>query len=528
MKNPAHPPRIIACLVFLSLCPLLNAQPTSGPPHLKPNILIILADDLGYGDLACYNPDRGRIKTPNLDQLAAQGIRFTDAHSASAVCSPTRYALLTGRYPWRTRLQSGIVNPWEGPLIAPDRWTLGTLAQQAGYTTAAIGKWHLGRSWPIAADQKSAFKTDVKTQVAATPELQATWKDVFSKPIPDGPTQRGFHYYFGTDVPNWPPYCFIENDRIVGTPSEFLPQPLFLNHQASLQGPALPGWDLKEILPALVQKTTEKMAEYARSKQPFLIYLPLTSPHTPIAVAPEFQGQSRLGPYADFVMQTDHAMGQVLHQLKATGQDQNTIVIFTSDNGCAPYIGVKELEKQGHYPSGHLRGYKMDAFEGGHRVPLIVSWPRVVSPGRICHENVGSVDLFATLAEVLQIQVPENQGPDSVSLLPLLKNQGPWQRAPLVQQSVSGIFTLRQGDWKIIFGPGSGAADSRPRLFHLKNDPDETRNLADQEPAKLGELTESMQTLIRQGRSTPGPRQPNDVPIMLYKSPRPPARKVAG
>lgn len=517
----------MASLAYLGLGPILLAGQTSGPKPLQPNILIILADDLGYGDVACYNPDRGRIKTPNLDQLAAAGMRFTDAHSASGVCSPTRYALLTGRYPWRSRLQSGIVQPWEGPLIAPDRWTLGTIAQKAGYKTAAIGKWHLGRDWPIAPDQRPAFKTDVKSQVKATPELQATWRAVFSKPIPGGPTERGFDYYFGTDVPNWPPYCFIENDRTIGTPFEFLPQPLILNHQASLQGPALPGWDLTKILPELVRKTNAKIAEFAQAQQPFLIYLPLTSPHTPIAVATEFQGKSGLSPYADFVMQTDHAVGQVLQQLKHSGLDQNTIVIFTSDNGCAAYIGVKEMEKQGHYPSAHLRGYKMDAFEGGHRVPFMVRWPGVVKAGSVCHETVGSVDLLATVAEILQIKRPENQGPDSFCLLPLLKNQPDnWQRAPLVAQSVTGVFSLRQGDWKIIFGPGSGAPDANPRLFHLKNDSGETQNLAAREPQKIAELTALMQALITQGRSNPGPQLPNDVPVKLYKQPRP-ARKAA-
>jgi len=501
----------------------------------KPNILLILADDLDYGDVQCYNPQRGKIPTPNLDRLAGQGMRFTDAHTSSGVCSPTRYTLLTGRYHWRTRLQSGIVGYLERPLIAPDRLTLAGLLKQHSYRTAAIGKWHLGWDWAITPEQRPLFTGfggkaggGGEVTTAVTDAHRAAWKEVYAKPIGGGPTTRGFDTYFGTDVPNWPPYCFIENDRTIGTPTELLAPARLAKNQASIQGPALKDWSLEGILPALTDRACAFIERSAKQAEPFFLYMPLTSPHTPLAVNKEWKGKSGLGDYADLVMETDDAVGRVLAALDTSGAADKTLVIFTSDNGCAPYIGAKELEKQGHYPSAHLRGYKMDAFEGGHRVPFMVRWPGVVKAGSTCHETVGSVDLMATLAEILQIPLPENQGPDSFSLLPLLKNQpDKWQRAPLVAQSVAGVFMIRQAEWKMIFGPGSGAPDANPRLFHLKNDPGETRNVAAREPQKIGELTTLMQALITQGRSNPGPQLPNDVPVKLYK-PRPEARKKAG
>jgi arylsulfatase A-like enzyme len=225
--------------------------------EVKPNIVVILADDLGYGDVQCNNPKRGKIPTPNMDRLAEQGMRFTDAHSSSGVCSPTRYSLLTGRYHWRTRLQQGIVGVWGKPLIAEGRLTIAGLARKHEYHTACVGKWHLGWDWPIPADELKFFQnlgSGNKVSTETTPEQIASWKKVFAQPIPGGPTTRGFHEYFGTDVPNWPPYCYIDNDRTVGIPSTLLPASQFLNHLASQQGPALPEWKLDAILPTLADR----------------------------------------------------------------------------------------------------------------------------------------------------------------------------------------------------------------------------------------------------------------------------------
>lgn len=500
---------------------------------LRPNILIIYADDLGYGDVQCYNPDRGRIPTPCLDRLAAQGLRFTDAHSSSGVCSPSRYTLLTGRYHWRTRLQSGIVGLWGAPLIAPDRLTIAGLAKQHGYRTACIGKWHLGWDWPIPAAGAAVFKAKSVDDRQATAAQRAVWQEVFSQAIPGGPISRGFDSYFGTDVPNWPPYCFLENDRTVGVPSEFLPPRLLGNNQASTPGPALPGWTLEPILPALGERAAGFIEREAKMAEPFLLYLPLTSPHTPLAVNDDWKGRSNLNRYADFVMETDAVVGRVLEALEASGAADDTLVLFTSDNGCAPYVGAAELEQQGHYPSGPLRGYKSDVWEGGHRVPFIVRWPGVVQPGGQCGQLVQQADLLATLADILGAPLPENAGEDSFSLLPLLRGQDRPVREHAVNCSMRGVPSVRQGAWKLILAPGSGGWSAgqdltQPvQLYNLAEDLGETRNLAAAEHQRVAELKSLLERLIAAGRSTPGARQPNDVVVRRYPQPASPAKKAA-
>ena len=304
-----------------------------------PNIVVIYADDLGYGDVQGYNRKRGRIATPNIDRLASGGMRFTDAHSSSGVCSPSRYTLLTGRYHWRTRLQRGIVGLWGPPVITSDRLTIAGLAKQNGYRTACIGKWHLGWNWPIPPAKKQLLTTPGypgKKDLTATDKHRTVWREVFSKPILGGPVAVGFDEYFGTDVPNWPPYCFIENDRTVGIPSEFADPNLFEKNQASQQGPALAGWTLEPILPALGDRAVQFIRREATTPAPFLMYMPLTSPHTPLSVNEEWRGKSGLNLYADFVMETDAVVGRVLAALDDVGVAHQTLVIFTSDNGCAP------------------------------------------------------------------------------------------------------------------------------------------------------------------------------------------------
>ena len=497
----------------------------------KPNIVVIYADDLGYGDVSCYNPQRGKIPTPHIDRLAAQGMRFTDGHSSSGVCSPSRYALLTGRYHWRTRLQAGIVGLWGQPLIAADRMTIAGLVKSQGYRSACIGKWHLGWDWPIDSKQMPLlrFPRGKSRNVTATPAHREAWRAVFSQPIAGGPTTRGFDAYFGTDVPNWPPYCFIENDRTQGIPSEFLPARLLQNHQASLQGPALKDWKLEPILPALGERAAAFLTRAARGPEPFLLYMPLTSPHTPLAVSDAWKGKSDLTTYADFVMQTDAVVGQVLQSLEESGAASNTLVLFTSDNGCAPYIGVPEMESKGHYPSGPLRGYKSDAWEGGHRIPFIVRWPGVVTPGTVCDQLVHQADLLATCASILDVTLPANAGEDSVSLLPLLRGIDRPVRETAVSQSSRGLLAIRRGQWKLILGPGSGGwgkgRDEQPaQLYRLDNDLAESHNLYAEQPKIAAELTALMEALVRKGRSTPGEPQSNDVPVKWKRFLDAPAR----
>jgi arylsulfatase A-like enzyme len=486
-----------------------------------PNILIILADDLGYGDVQCYNPDRGKIPTPNLDRLAAQGMRFTDGHSSSGVCSPSRYTLLTGRYHWRTRLQTGIVSLWGQPLIAADRVTLGTLAQQHGYRTAAIGKWHLGWDWPIPEAQLPLFKPTL-TASQVTGAQRTAWQEVFSQPIPGGPSTRGFDSYFGTDVPNWPPYCFIENDRTVGVPSELLPPEKLRNNQASLQGPALAGWQLEGILPALGDRACQFITQCATRPEPFLLYLPLTTPHTPLAVNAEWRGKSGLqNACADLIMETDALAGRVLAALAKTGKADNTLVFFTSDNGFARYAGASELEQRGHFPSGPLRGYKTDVYEGGHREPFIIRWPAVVKPGSRCDQLVHQADFLATLAEILGAKLRENAGEDSFSLLPLLKGGNKPVREHAVSCAINGVPGLRVGPWKLIPAPEARTAaqgQARPgvQLYNLAEDLGETNNLAATQPARVAQMNTLLEKVIADGRSTPGTPQKNDVAVRRF------------
>ena len=483
----------------------------------KPNVLIILADDLGYGDVHCYNPERGKIPTPHIDTLAGQGMRFTDAHTSSGVCSPTRYALLTGRYHWRTRLQSGIVPYLGDPLIAPERVTIADLLKQQGYRTAAIGKWHLGWDIQLTDNERKLLKSyggkaggGGKVATVTTDAEHVAWRTIYSREFRGGPVDAGFDSYFGTDVPNWPPYCFIENKRTVGIPTELLPADALKNHQASLQGPALAGWKLDAILPTLADRACAFIEDAAKRPEPFFLYVPLTSPHTPIAPTSEWRGKSGLGDFADFVMQTDAIVGRVLATLKKSGAAEKTLVIFTSDNGCAPYIGAKEMEAKGHFPSGPWRGYKADAWEGGHRVPFIVRWPGTVAPGTRCDALVQQTDIIATLAAALETKLPIGAGEDSVSLLPLLRGGTEPVREFSISHASSGLPALRRGSWKIIFGEGGGgfqrgANPDSGQLYDLATDPGEKKNLWASNPELVAELTATMERLVN--------AHPNDVPV---------------
>lgn len=494
----------------------------------KPNFVIILADDLGWGDVSCNNDERSRIQTTRIDQLASQGMRFTDAHSSSGVCSPSRYTLLTGRYHWRSRLQVGIVGYLERPLIDAQRLTIGSLAQRSGYKTACIGKWHLGWNWQIEQSERKWFAPGSGNFPAVTNEHREAWQRRFERPIEGGPITRGFDRYFGTDVPNWPPYCFIDQDRTVGIPSEFLPQELFQNNLASLPGPALADWDLKNILPRSIEQAEIFLQDRAADGSPFLLYLPLTTPHTPLSVNEPFQGASGLNsPVADLILETDAAVGRILDALDRNGQADNTIVVFTSDNGFAPYAGADRLESQGHFPSGPFRGYKGDAWEGGHRVPLLVRWPGRIEAGAVNHSLVHHADLFATVAEVLDVEVPASAGEDSFSWMPLLTGSVDSAREEAVSASSNGLPTLRMGMLKAIFGPGGGGAWSARsagepdglsgQLYDLAIDPGETKNLWEERPEVVAQMLERMEELVASGRSTPGEPQANDVPVRWRK-----------
>jgi arylsulfatase A-like enzyme len=492
-------------------------------------IIVILADDLGYGDMHCNAPDTCRIATPAMDRLAADGMRFTDGHSSSGCCSPSRYTLLTGRYHWRTTLQSGIVGVWGKPLISENRLTIAALAQQQGYRTACFGKWHLGHDWPIEQDLKPLFTGfggqagggGRVTEQISEAHRQA-WRAVFSQPIAGGPTDRGFDEYFGTDVPNWPPYCFIDGDRTVGIPDRLLPASDFVKNQASLQGPALEHWSLQGILPALTNRACQFIEQQATAQQPFLMYLPLTTPHTPLAVNEQWRGRSGLNSdYADLVMETDAALGQVLDTLQRTGLTEETLIVFTSDNGCASYIGVPPLEAQGHFPSGPYRDYKASVWEGGHRVPFVIRWPQVVAAGTVCDQLVQQADMMATLADILEAALPPEAGEDSFSMLPLLQGGTTPIRTQAVNTACNGLPSFRDGQWKLVL-QADAAAGTDVQLFNLAQDPRESTNLAATEGPRVAAMRATFEKLITDGRSTPGPAQKNDIRVTRY--PRPDTR----
>ena len=373
-------PALLGALMMVSAA--LHAADTA-----KPNIIYILADDLGYGDVKCLGGERSKIATPHMDRLAAGGMIFTEAHSSSAVCTPTRYGILTGRYCWRTSKQWGVLNGYAPPLIAKERLTVPALLKQHGYATACIGKWHLGMD--ISKENPMA-------------------------PVANGPTARGFDYFFGISASlDMPPFAFIENDKFTEAPA--------VQKQWGRNGAAAPGFDAANVLPALARKASEYIAARAKEPAPFFLYLPLTSPHAPIVPTKEWQGKSGLNEYADFVMETDWAVGEVLAALDKAGIASNTLVILTSDNGCSSKPSrADELEGKGHFPSELRRGYKSDAWDGGHRVPFIARWPGKVKAGSRTDQLTCLNDLMATCAELLGAKLPDNAGEDSVSILPVL------------------------------------------------------------------------------------------------------------
>lgn len=432
-----------------------NAQTASGNSG-SPNVIFVLADDMGYGDASCFNKN-SKIQTPNLDRLAKQGMSFTDAHTGAAICTPTRYGLLTGRYAWRTGLK-GVLNDNSPPLIGANQLTVASLFKRLGYHTACIGKWHLGMN-----------RTSDK--------------------VAQGPITRGFDYFFGFQyargIEN-----LVENDRPV------------------------PGLKPIEVLPTLAKKATAYIDERSKAKAPFFLYLPLNSPHTPIVPAEEFQGKSGLDPYGDFVVQTDWALGQVMEALDRNKIADNTLLIFSSDNGSPHANG-----KGGHESNFVFRGKKTMIYEGGHRVPFVARWPGKVDAGTTCPHTICLGDFLATCAEITQQKLPDESGLDSVSYLPHLlgKSKGTLREAT-VHHDGTKTFAIRKDQWVLIFassGKNAKKATDDVELYDLTNDIRQSKNVSSQNPEIVAELTRLMQRYVDDGRSTPGPKQRNDVDVVF-------------
>lgn len=512
-------------------CVLAAVLIASGAPSVaaeRPNIICVLCDDLGYGDVSCLNP-QGKIRTPHFDRVAAEGMAFTDAHTGSAVCTPTRYGLLTGRYSWRSKLQQGVLGGLSPRLIEPGRLTVAELLHRQGYHTACFGKWHLGMDW-VRKPGRPINELGIESR-------GMVFNVEYGQPVANGPTSVGFEYYFGISASlDMVPFCYIENDRVTALPSDDRDFLMLLGRpgKSTRRGPTAPGFDAANVLPDLTRKAVEFIdnhADAARKGTPFFLYLPLASPHTPILPTPAWQGKSGLNPYADFVMETDAAVGAVLAALDRHGLAQNTLVIFTSDNGCSPEVQFAELQAKGHNPNHHFRGHKADIYEGGHRVPFLVRWPAKVKPGLVSDRLLCLTDFLATAAEVLSAPLPADAGEDSVSFLPTLLGQGEQPaRAAVVHHSSNGSFAIRQGRWKLCLCPGSGGW-SKPRpgvddasqlplvqLFDLSQDIGERRNLEAEQPGKVEELTALLERFVAEGRSTPGPRQANAVHVDIWKA----------
>ena len=397
---------ILTSVAFALLSVLLPegvAQAADGEAASRPNIVFILCDDLGYGDVGCNNPEC-KIPTPRVDQLAAEGMRFTDAHTTSSVCTPTRYGVITGRYNWRSRLQTGVLGGLSPRLIEPGRLTVAKMLHQNGYHTACIGKWHLGMDW--------ARKTDTgpfQDNIEKGPE---GWDVDFTQPTTNGPNTVGFDYYFGIAASlDMVPYTYIENDRVTVLPTIDNAFPMMLGKdRETRRGPAAAEFDAMNVLPDLARKAVEYIGRRAESDKPFFLYLPLASPHTPIVPTPEWQGKSGLNPYADFVMETDHYVGLVPDAIQNHGLAGNTLIFFTSDNGCSPQADFPALAEKGHDPSYIYRGHKADIWDGGHRVPFIVRWPGRVKAGSTTDQLASLVDFQATCAEVLGVKTARQCG----------------------------------------------------------------------------------------------------------------------
>lgn len=465
-----------------------------------PNIVVILADDLGYGDLRCNNPD-SKIPTPYIDQLAHEGMRFTDAHSGSAVCTPTRYGLLTGRYSWRSRLKKGVLWGWSRPLIESGRMTVASLLRQRQYHTACIGKWHLGLDW-VTSDPREI--SDSNTEYLETVD--------YSQPIQNGPTSFGFDYFFGIPASlDMIPYLYIENDRAVAAPTEHVEGRTGLELMRG--GPVAPGFRHEDVLPTLTEKALAFIERHTASHadRPFFLYFPLTAPHTPVLPKDFVKGKSQAGPYGDFVVQCDWTVGQIMESLQRHGLSENTLFIITSDNGSA----MKPMEEYQHYPSYHFRGRKSDVWDGGHRIPFIARWPQVIQAGSTCEQTICLTDFLATAAAIVDEPLPENAGEDSYDILPLLKkgNAAGAIREATVHHSSEGMFAMRQDRWKLIFGRGSGGwsykgdpSEPPGQLYDLVEDIGETRNLYDERPEVVARLTALMEKYQTQGRSAPRKR----------------------
>ena len=477
----------------------------------KPNIVLILADDMGYGDIQAYNPN-SKIPTPNLNSLADEGVKFMDAHTNSAVCTPTRYGLLTGRYAWRTRLKRGVLSGYSDHLIDLNRTTIANMLKQKGYNTGVVGKWHLGLDYPWIGGNPPEQVDNLN--YCAEDEID------YSQPVKNGPNELGFDYSFL--VPgslDMSPYVYIENGKATVLPDSISPR---INFPAfTRRGEIAPDFTHQSALDKLTEKAVEFINIQSKKDQPFLLYFPLTGPHKPALTPKRFVGKSGFGPYGDLVLQVDWTVGQVLDALAHNGIEGNTLVIYTSDNGSYMHRIADHLPDhvdsavvQGYHvdrrQSNYIwRGTKADIYDGGHRVPFLVRWPQKIVKPSVSQGTICLTDVFASLAEITGFTLVGDDGADSFSFVSLIEGESDHQRPPVIHHSVNGTFSIRQGKWKMILSDGSGGRQkpvgkpfAQPyQLFDMENDPSEKINVYNEKPDVVEILTEQYEQIFESGSS---------------------------
>ncbi|MDF7824808.1 arylsulfatase [Pontiellaceae bacterium B12227] len=480
----------------------------------KPNIIYILADDMGQGDVMAYNVD-SKIPTPNIDRIAREGMKFMDTHTSSGVCTPTRYGILTGRYSWRTSmLKQGVLSGHSPHLIEPTRETVASFLKKQGYATACVGKWHLGMDWTLTDKSKAGSN-------------RISYKYVDPKaPISNGPNANGFDYYFGISASlNMDPHAYIENDRLLGE-LEIL-KDLKACDARGLTQPSKPGYAATDYVQQEVLRTfAEKTCNWIKENKdgPFFVYFPLPSPHSPIVPSDRFLNKSGLNDHGDFCMETDWVVGEVLKTLDELGIADNTLIVFTADNGTSPKAGFPVMAKQGHHSSWIYRGMKGTNWEGGHRVPFVVRWPEQVKAGTVSDALACTTDFLATCADILGTKLDDTAGEDSFSFLPALQGKaaGNVDTRLVIHHSDKGIYSIRKGKWKVMFDDFGGSSRGDPRkdqpiknaaplqLFNMETDAVENMNVAAEHPEVIEMMKKDLADIIKKGRSTPGPNLPSD------------------
>lgn len=485
--------KFFSVLFFLTLC--LSASAV----EKKPNIIIIYTDDQGYGDCSLLNPD-SKFKTPAIDRIGTEGIVFTDGHCSNTVCSPSRYALLTGRYSWRTYLKKGVIGSDGKPMIANERATLASLLKRNGYNTAMVGKWHLGMK----------FSED-------------------GSRILDGPLQKGFDYFWGIPASMNYGYCawydmdFAKTAPVLWTTkklnkmaiSDYRIIPPY-EKEAPKKLPIKVAEDFEDI--KVLERFTDKAVAWIdkvhKDEKPFFLYLPLTSPHKPVVPQERFRGKSQAGAYGDFMIETDYWVAQIQKALEDRGIYKDTMIIFSSDNG-PENTYPKRMELYKHDSNHMLRGGKRDIYEGGHRVPFMISWPNGVKGGKTCDQPVNQLDIFSTIAELLGDKVSSSEAEDSVSFASVLRGETPVKRLPMIHQSASGQFAVREGEWKYIAETTVRGKTSKPQLYNLKSDIGETKNLLEQYPEIAKNLKAKLIDIVTSGKTRPECITENDSPVPL-------------